>query len=529
MIRFGTIVWKQDDSTFLNKLVVQLNPDVAPPETATFQGDGTTTSFTLPKAASQVIGAALIQGTTGIQAYAEGDFHSVPNPGDTVTIGAAAYEFVAALDNTVFGQVLIGPDIASCALNLAYAIDKGPGTDYSSATWANPDVLAVPAPTAIVLTAKALGTVGNSVALLATGSAFSWSAASCGGGSPVGGASLRVGPAGTGAYDLSYTPGSPSVSTALAPASGTSLVVTYRASGGNTIAVSNGAASTLGLGSNFQIYKSGATTLAAALAEAGQLLAAYSKLPTDVIYDLADEVTGLNNAVLSMGQQVFHEDITAPAEAGALLAGEQIVQAITGTLPSERWEKLAEPYGHFRYTMEYVNTLDVSTYHDTLAQATAPSALTTPVTANQQIASGLGTGAGGSTGGFTPFMRDALLKDLTVGDDVIDSVLITTPITAMTSPPQHAVMQGVRIAAVVRTGITLTADLTVRFKKTTVTSPTTSMSWTVTIPSGWAPNSPLEWSITGTFYDLDILSLDILASDGQTDKDGVCSLFIEWD
>jgi hypothetical protein len=122
-----------------------------------------------------------------------------------------------------------------------------------------------------------------------------------------------------------------------------------------------------------------------------------------------------------------------------------------------------------------------------------------------------------------------LLTDLTVADNIVDAVLVLTPITALTSPPTHEIMQGMRICAVVRTGIVLTSDLTVRINKTTVTSPVTTASWTVTIPSGWPPMTPIVWEITGPFYDLDILSADILASDGQKDKDGVCSIAIEWD
>ncbi len=69
-----------------------------------------------------------------------------------------------------------------------------------------------------------------------------------------------------------------------------------------------------------------------------------------------------------------------------------------------------------------------------------------------------------------------------------------------------------------------------RVNKTTDTSPETAVSWTVTIPSATGIDEPLEFPISGTFMDLDVLSADVLASDGQTDSiTGIASLTVEWE
>lgn len=98
--------------------------------------------------------------------------------GDTVTIGATTYTFKTALTApTTAGQVLIGADLTASRDNLVAAImaAAGAGTTYGSLTTANASVSAVATSTdAITATAKAKGTVGNSIAIAEASTQLSW-------------------------------------------------------------------------------------------------------------------------------------------------------------------------------------------------------------------------------------------------------------------------------------------------------------------------------------------------------------------
>lgn len=113
--------------------------------------------------------------------------------GDTITVGAKTYTFVAALNNAVANEILIQAPAAfpntTVQDMLADAINNGPagsGVWYSSATTANADIQAVAddVNNKIVVTALTPGSAGNSLAVSSAASTrFSWSGSTLTGGS----------------------------------------------------------------------------------------------------------------------------------------------------------------------------------------------------------------------------------------------------------------------------------------------------------------------------------------------------------
>lgn len=114
--------------------------------------------------------------------------------GDTVTIDTTVYEFTAGNVDTGSPDgtganpwlVALGVDLAESIRNLFYAInaDEGTaGTDYSTATTAHPTVRAYAySSDDLFVSAKEVGTAGNSIATTETGSDMAWDDATLTGG-----------------------------------------------------------------------------------------------------------------------------------------------------------------------------------------------------------------------------------------------------------------------------------------------------------------------------------------------------------
>lgn len=104
---------------------------------------------------------------------------------DTVTIDGKVYTFQSTLTN-VDGNVKIGASNTASMTNLFRAINGTggtPGTDYAAATVAHTTVDATnPTGTTVVVTAKATGTAGNSLAVSEASSQLSWGGATLAGG-----------------------------------------------------------------------------------------------------------------------------------------------------------------------------------------------------------------------------------------------------------------------------------------------------------------------------------------------------------
>ncbi len=119
-----------------------------------------------------------------------------------------------------------------------------------------------------------------------------------------------------------------------------------------------------------------------------------------------------------------------------------------------------------------------------------------------------------------PIQRTLLLKNTAIGDDIADHTTV------------YAGGTGRRMTGVLR--VAISADLTVRVKKYTVTSPVTAASTiiTLTIPSSTPINTPItQTTFTDDpqqFFDGDVLIWDVTASDGSSDAAGVAAFTLEW-
>jgi len=110
-----------------------------------------------------------------------------------------------------------------------------------------------------------------------------------------------------------------------------------------------------------------------------------------------------------------------------------------------------------------------------------------------------------------------------VGTNIADIVPIVTPMT-LGSPVVRATLVGQEIVAVLK--VAIGSDLTVRINKTSQGSPVIVDTWTITIPSSAAPGYVSETYINEQFNHLDVLSADVIASDGQQVADGIASFTV---
>jgi hypothetical protein len=198
------------------------------------------------------------------------------------------YYWVTALDNTQYGQVLIGATAAECAQNLADAInanDATRGVKFSMPTWDNWLVNASVSGAVITVKNKYAGQ-GFIAALSESCTHFSWSAAQTSGGiTTFGTYSIAVGSSGAQVQGLTFTPGSNIVTLASPLNAGTNLAVEYHRLDGDTIAVEDtalvGSVATIehGTGKYQALTSDSAATPAQALAEAQGALTAYKTEP----------------------------------------------------------------------------------------------------------------------------------------------------------------------------------------------------------------------------------------------------------
>ncbi len=298
--------------------------------------------------------------------------------------GLQTYTFRNVINNTQFGEVLIGATANATAQNLVDAINATVtragvqlrGATYSLPTWENGQINAISlAGGTFTAQTKAAGT-GWVTALAESASNFTWSAANTSGGtSPQGslgkgyGAtiSLQVYTAGTStaAPGLSYTPGSAVVNLATPLNAGSNLNIYYtRADGGvieveDTAQVAAIALLTGGTGKYQQIKDASSQGLisnssAAALQLAQEALAAYSTIPKE--FPFRTFFTGFYS-----GQQL-EVLMELPTGALAKLNGIWIIMGIDAEL-IPCWPSLG-PYGHYQYTLRLVNIEEVGSYMD---------------------------------------------------------------------------------------------------------------------------------------------------------------------
>ena len=301
----------------------------------------------------------------------------------------AVYTFVAALDNTQFGQVLIGGSVAATAQNLADAINAlaaNAGVTFSLPTWENPQVNAdEPAgASTIVIRNKAAG-AGFVSALSWTGTHFSFNAAATFGGvTTFGTITVNVGVQGQtlggNGPTLVYTPGSAAISLATPLNSGSNLQVEYKAANASYITVENTAdvavrAAIEGGTGKYQQSSSDDTalTMSEGLQLAQQQLAAFGVIPSTLEFSTFQ-------AGLYVGQVL--DIVLASPVAGtgfgdlvnttlSPLAGQWFIQEINAeSLPIFREEAGIPVYlpgtngGHYRYTVRCIDVTQVGSWID---------------------------------------------------------------------------------------------------------------------------------------------------------------------
>lgn len=419
----SSIKWSISDADFRDRQLIQTSPNVLPPLQATFTGNGTQTAFTLPNIASTVTGATI---TTGTSAVSTGTFTDQPNDGDTVTINGRVYTLVAVLNNHVSYEVLIGASFNDTAQNLADAINWNPLTNgfaYSLGSSPNPDVAATDATAGVFqIIARAIGP--STITAESSASNFSWSDSPLAGGTISGVVALSVGITGSGGFNLSYQPGSAAITLSTAPGAGITLTVSYMPAATGQLNSGSGAASTLGVASQFRIQAArSAPTSEAAAAQNAATLAAYSVLPK--VFEFTSDTPGLYCGDYA---QVA---LTVPTQAAAVLNGFWLVQEVQGNWIAG-FELNAPPFAcHFRYTYQLINTTEIATYQDTLSRLVdtgpfeQPSPVMPPDPTTDTSLGGDGTFTGGGQDWVQEHLRHHVAASGTdlVVDDFDDTVV----------------------------------------------------------------------------------------------------------
>lgn len=316
---------------------------------------------------------------------------------------SVTYTFRASIDNTQWGEVLIGATAAATATNFANAINANRatgiwGVKYSLPTWENPLLNAgTPVGGAVTVRNKSAG--GGYIAALAESAAnFAWSAAVTSGGSTVAFSTFVLAVAAEGSSNtanLYYTPGSTSVKLASLPAgsSGSTptslplssawfLQVQYTRFAGDIIQVEDTAlvaerAAIEGGSGKYQQFVSATSELSNALGlqAAQQALAAYKTLPVEFTFDTL--IPGL-----FPGQYLTIAFDDNPVGISTLMNGNWLIQEVSGALmPTNPWmdQSIVPSGGHYRYSVTVISAAVIGSYLD--------------------FWQGLGGGSGGSSGG----------------------------------------------------------------------------------------------------------------------------------
>lgn len=493
-ILWDTLRWKLDATDSRDKVVIQTSQKNMPATVEAFEGDGSTTTFSLADVPTNITSAVI---TGGTQATVTGTFTATnANDGDTFTINGLAYTFRTAIDNAEVREVLIGATSQATTQNMVDAINAEPstiGTSYSNPTSANPDVLAdqptgSPART-FVMRARAFGTSGNSITSTESTTGFSWSGSTLSGGTdapPAGQYSINVGIGSTG---VSVVPPMPS---------GTNAVISYYSTTTPALTVGDGDTAR-------RTTLDDSPNIAGTLFQGQAILTAFNQQPATVNFDSYRPglFPGMYTAI----------SITNPVTAGAVLNGNWIVQEVQARWVPGLDTLVGNPtFAHFHYTYELINNLEVApftNFWDNLASVGGTDSMAPPDTPTTEEPPPL-----------LPYLARLLIKDSTVGDDIADHINILTPFTG-DSPSVSQVQRLVRMTALLR--ITISSIYVVR-----INNITTADSWVFDIPAATAVDTVLTSFITGDFHDGDILTADILASDGQTDAAGIATITLEW-
>lgn len=125
------------DAEFRDRQIIKLSFGAFAPSHELLTGNGHTTMYSLRNPVDHLVKATL---TTSTRATGTGIYTGQPTAGDTVSVNNLTYTFVASLDNTQFGQVLIGASANATWQNFLDAINATmslAGSTYSLPTWEN--------------------------------------------------------------------------------------------------------------------------------------------------------------------------------------------------------------------------------------------------------------------------------------------------------------------------------------------------------------------------------------------------------
>lgn len=359
---------------------------------------------------------------------------------------------------------------------------------------------------------------------------------------------------------IHWNPGTTLVTCYPAPQTGSTLVVRYAETGTVTVVTDSP-----GIGNkSARFTRTRSFTQAGGLQMAQALLARYSLLPSELVFSTDKPGIGIGRKLTI--------DLDEPLESGALLNGNWMVRELEASIVPGL-EKRAEPFGHFRYTAHLINTAASAVFQgddetESFLLPVVPSEVTSirpdipehhlalwvndtnEITVTPPLASGEGMTVdyidpNGSPyvapwtqpweemsgGGELPPISGGGDEEDSSGPDTFVRVFTIYDSTVRDDAAPHTTVYrigvGWRILGVLRKIIT--SDLTVRFNKEG------EELLTVTIPSGAGVDDVLEWPLQEgspatyiPFFDKEVLTADILESDGSTDADSIAQFTIQW-
>lgn len=351
---------------------------------------------------------------------------------------AFTYTFVeaSALDNTQFGQIVIGNTVAETVQNVQYAlmavtgdaVTYGEGINYSLPTWENGIVnTTVLSSTEFQCTSKTPGYSQGKCLFSTTSLVLSFNPTIAAGGSTPdeglgngqpGTITIAVGVLGTAiaAPGLAYQPGSADVSLATPLNSGSNLQVEYTRADGDTIQVENTtlvkelALITQGTGKYQAIvdYSDQLVTITAAdaLLQAQQILAAYSVVPQRVTFTTYQ-------SGLSAGQALTIS-VTLPTGAVTLINGVWVIEEINAEIEPCELQGLCSGIGHYKSIVSCINIQQIASYLDFWKQVGGGSSVS---------GSGSGTALVSTGGGSTTVPGTAIELEVN-GTDTTDQTIL---------------------------------------------------------------------------------------------------------
>jgi len=202
-------------------------------------------------------------------------------------------------------------------------------------------------------------------------------------------------------------------------------------------------------------------------------------------------------------------DLTQPPQLTAKVNGQPwICQDVSAEWLEGMEFATAPGYGHFRYSVHFVNTKTFTPYQETLQRLVDNPLRALPGGTQQPT-----TPDTGSEVVRVIYTDRTVLSSSTVADNVLPHIAVALPQISQ-SPLSYVVGKGIEVLAVL--SVDITATLTIRFNKISKGSPVITDSWTVTIPNGSAIDEVIPTDISGIeFFHEDVITGDVIASDGQ--------------